>query len=798
MIFDDRAVTSYVPKLNGGMIVPLGSNPGNVNFSTDITYTKNKQQEKLICSDPDTVRRIMDDYVNAVQVDNKILLREVTPIDTSKGALFVNEVNSYAQISPTQCAYEWVESLYDYNTNRPIPLGLNGSNRSISVNDANYVAEICGAENVTRFGIFTYKIDTENWGSPDLYYDISSTKFLTSTTIPACSFDPMAYKASSQARFRSLGSSSSDITTLKQDFITNGFKGGDTPVCPQTIPGYLFNAADYLATNGDVAAAGVGALTHYIAFGINEGRIVRGESRTTEFTTPIKYTKPLPAQTALDTSSGNCPVTYCDDLDVLYTLADQYNSNPSLPGSILRIKRAFTVNPYQCDVEAEINYDSMIPTIVGQQVINPSTGIPSMIYPMVKKGTVTYTQGSGSARSVTTEGSKSVPQTGVQTVKIALNVTVDKSDCSFLLVDAGDADSGASIRPNTPMLYKPMDYVAKLGQVGSSIGSSISQIQSDFSVVGSSAKNALLNYRANTYSAIGDINTLTVCPGAKCSDAGIMNSLRTMILYDFTSTLFVGTADGRSCDLTYTNNANQTVAKRFTMVNSASGCTPSNYVSIIPTPTYSDINNISSTVNTANTYKVSGFTDYVAPITQEAGALREKSFGLDRARNSVDAYTEIQFQPPLEQALPEKVVTDAITYRFIRFVPVKTRDPKAFSVRVNKFTFFYDGAPVAIEGRVTNPMGTWDGDLKDVIGAGFREGWVDDHKKPLIFAFKAPISLDGYSFTTSGESINDDPVAWRLEGSSNGSFWTTLDTQQRFPTPVERFKEILPQAFILP
>jgi hypothetical protein len=92
-------------------------------------------------------------------------------------------------------------------------------------------------------------------------------------------------------------------------------------------------------------------------------------------------------------------------------------------------------------------------------------------------------------------------------------------------------------------------------------------------------------------------------------------------------------------------------------------------------------------------------------------------------------------------------------------------------------------------------MGTWEGEFKDIMGPGFRDGWSDAHKKPLVFAFKSPVLIDAYSFTTAAESIDSDPVAWKLEGSMNGSFWTLLDTQQRFPTPVERFHEIQPQAF---
>jgi len=794
MIFDDRAVSSFLPQLNGGLRVPNGSMQGNTNFATTIQYTKNAPIDTLTCSDPKTVRRVMDDYTTDVQLHKNILLNAVNPINTSLGTLFVNQVNSYTQVGPYQCAYEWTETVYDPVTNLPIaytPTGTNAGSQAGS--QPNTV--------IRRFAIFNYNTDKVGWNSPDLYYDPSGLKLMSSGTIPSCSFDPAVYKASVGQRFNSLGSSAADITSIKTDFIKNAFKDGETPICPQTIPGYVFNAAAYSAANPDIVAAHADPLGHYKSNGIFENRSVKLGTTMTPFTSPIVYKKPLPPQATLNNNSGLCPTTYCDELDVLYTLAEQYNSKPDIPGFIMRIKRAFTANQYQCDIEADVNYDAMIQDIIGQKVLNPTTGLPYMNYPMIKKGTVSYNVGSN--RRTVTEGSKSVTATGIQTVKLALTVSLDKTTCNPTLVEAGEIGSGTSIQENTPYLYKYMEYVDTMSKQGSSIGSSISQIQSDFAGVSGSVRAAAFNYRVNTYNAIGDINTIGTCPGKKCSDSDIMTSIRTMIQGDLISILNIGTAtDGKSCDVTYTNRSNQTVAQRFRMALSGTSCTPLSSTPIVPTPTYSDVANMAVPLNTANTYKgsgahvVSAFSDYTSPQIDENAALKARSFGLDRARNSTDSMKEVQFKVPLEQVIPVKEEEEATnSYRFIRFVPLKTRDPKAESVGVSKITFFYEGQPVALEGKVTNPMGTWEGEFKDIMGSGFREGWSDTHKKPLVFAFKAPVLIDAYSFTTAAKDIGADPVAWKVEGSMNGSFWTVLDTQQRFPTPVERFHEILPQAF---
>jgi len=177
----------------------------------------------------------------------------------------------------------------------------------------------------------------------------------------------------------------------------------------------------------------------------------------------------------------------------------------------------------------------------------------------------------------------------------------------------------------------------------------------------------------------------------------------------------------------------------------------------------------------------------VPPPTDDAYPLKARGFGLDRARNA-DSIKEMQFTMPLKQEIPIKEEgNEKKSHRFIRFVPLKTRDPDA-SVAFGRLTFFYEGQPLAIQGRATNPMGTWEGDITAVTGAR-ATGWIDRHKKPLVFAFKAPIMVDAYSLTTDMGSVAADPVAWKLESSTNGTYWTLLDSQPRFSTPIGRGKE---------
>jgi hypothetical protein len=91
-------------------------------------------------------------------------------------------------------------------------------------------------------------------------------------------------------------------------------------------------------------------------------------------------------------------------------------------------------------------------------------------------------------------------------------------------------------------------------------------------------------------------------------------------------------------------------------------------------------------------------------------------------------------------------------------------------------------------------MGTWVGDIDDVVGRDYRNGWSDSHKKAIVFAFPYAILMNGFTWTTANpeKGIDGDPVQWKLEGSTNGVFWVTLrnQTNHNYPVPKERFQEL--------
>lgn len=773
VILDDNAVTSFIPELNGGIPVPLGPTPGNINYKPKVLFTKN-QIEPLDCTNSQTLRRIFDDYIDLVSDRaNKYPLSTATPpLDLKEGTLYVNSVLGATQLTPTSCNLTWTETLYDSNTNMPVNSGSSGSRQST----------------VTRSARFTYTADLSSWYSQELTLTMSGITFLTSST-------------------------------------------GITPLTP-----------------------------------------------------PVVFTKPLPVKSTLDNMSDICPVATCEDADVLFSIVDQYNSDPTLLGTILSVTHAFTPNPNQCDLKVSINYDSKIQNILGKKVTDPVTGITKIKYNTLNKGAVTYDRVDGvlvegskqvpdaciitpsspaclsqkttttrsfnaqtatlstpvnvrantsftvtavgngllptstthkplwsiypanivvgtschgaeshsphnngqcytcgdvflayQAKNWTTNWASNLPNMGqcissvisggsipttntftapstpgtytislrdlnevitanitvlpassavsnvMQDITIAMYVALDKVACSYVLLDASGQNSGTSIQPNTPALYTPMIYANELAkQTTAALGSSVPSLQRNYATAVGSSSNTLRSYRSQSYNAF----------------------------------------------------------------NSIKAAHPS-----VSLPTDADFTAIKSEID-AKVPTISAFTDYAPTRRVDPEAIRIRGFGLDGIRNYDAGIKDTQFTLPLDQQEERKPRHTPPSYRFLRFTPTATRGDSI--VNVGKFTFFYEEKPLLVKGSVSNPMGTWEGSMTDVTGPSPGPGWSDTHKKPLVFAFRDPIAIDAYSFTTalSDADIEGDPISWKLEGSSNGTFWTVVDTQKNYPTPVTRFTEL--------
>ena len=196
-------------------------------------------------------------------------------------------------------------------------------------------------------------------------------------------------------------------------------------------------------------------------------------------------------------------------------------------------------------------------------------------------------------------------------------------------------------------------------------------------------------------------------------------------------------------------------------------------------------------------------------VTESTFPLNTKSFGLDMARNRGGPDIDTLYEEPLRAPDrpsdlygPKDVGDDSLlqpekaqSYRYIRFRPVKTRDPANPTVDVGKFRFLLGQSEVDLRSaKAATPMGSWVGDIEDLVGDGFRRGFSDIHKRALVFGFPYAMLINGFTWTTANpdKGVGGDPVQWKLEGSQNGTYWVTLrdQTKHNYPVPTERYQEL--------
>lgn len=143
------------------------------------------------------------------------------------------------------------------------------------------------------------------------------------------------------------------------------------------------------------------------------------------------------------------------------------------------------------------------------------------------------------------------------------------------------------------------------------------------------------------------------------------------------------------------------------------------------------------------------------------------------------------------------------TYRFYKFEPTKLRTGTANSASISEFDFKFAGADLDLSGvTVTNPGGSNPGSgnenpdkVKDNLTT---TKWLDFNKKALVFDFGDgnTATIDGYTFATSNDAQERDPVSWILYGGTDGVSWTPIDIRQNVAVTTAR--QTFQTAFTLP
>ncbi|BCX47967.1 alpha-1,2-mannosidase [Haloferula helveola] len=133
--------------------------------------------------------------------------------------------------------------------------------------------------------------------------------------------------------------------------------------------------------------------------------------------------------------------------------------------------------------------------------------------------------------------------------------------------------------------------------------------------------------------------------------------------------------------------------------------------------------------------------------------------------------------------LVRSIAQGEATYRYVRYTPVRLAESvpgfgAAPGVQMSEFEFANDGVDIDMSTvTVTNPGG--DTIVSEgpefLVDSSTATKWYDKNRQPIIFDFGSPVTFDAYSWSTANDGPERDPVAWRLEGSSDGSSWTMID-----------------------
>lgn len=160
------AAHTFNPKYNGGFVVQSGGS-GNMNYRPEIIYINNPKPPALVsptsnfCSDTDRLKNVIRDYITGLKNDEFTSRSDVTDsgivYDTVKNNYYVSTIQSCTEIlkatSSVTYGLKWTEVGVDNETN----IQLSGFPR-------------------TLYGRFVYTVNTDNWYSNNLYYDIPKSK----------------------------------------------------------------------------------------------------------------------------------------------------------------------------------------------------------------------------------------------------------------------------------------------------------------------------------------------------------------------------------------------------------------------------------------------------------------------------------------------------------------------------------------------------------------------------------------------------------------------------------------------
>ena len=322
-----------------------------------------------------------------------------------------------------------------------------------------------------------------------------------------------------------------------------------------------------------------------------------GTPALTPLATELTLSIPYATSYTLDTANGYCPPTDCADPSVINQLVKWYNTVyiPGLPANnnqpILVVNKAVTPNANECQLRVILGKDN------------------------------TYTEKDIFFKFA---------------VQYDVNAQYPNPKCKYVInTDGTGVGVGNLINDSTPSMSSPYSYVVEVAKpYTAALSSSVSSLLSYVAPVKTQLQNVLRGYRADTYGAFGQIQTLEGCDVSenvlnKCSNPVVMNQF--LSYYNdtnknidiLTSILRAGTASSKTCDFTYTktnlNGANgQTSGLRCIMRRSpgpACMFDVSECAVIDPQPPIDKVYDTNYKLTTANTYSSQDVTYATSPTT---------------------------------------------------------------------------------------------------------------------------------------------------------------------------------------
>jgi len=271
---------------------------------------------------------------------------------------------------------------------------------------------------------------------------------------------------------------------------------------------------------------------------------------------------------------------------------------------------------------------------------------------------------------------------------------------------------------------------------------------------------------------------------------------------DPVSWTFSGSSDGENWEPLHIVVDYPTTTERFTYQ------TPFALPAAI-SPVISSFTSTPTVVLNGEPVELSWTADFANTVTLDTGAgpveVAESDFQFFVPPGNTDVTAVLSASIPGEtvtaQTTLRSVAGGPVSYRYVRFTPVKLRNSAAAnSIQLSEF-FFLDGFGTVPVESAQNPFGNTPGaeGVENLIDNTVSTKWLDFNRSEVIFDFGSIQQFDQYGFATANDGPERDPVRWLLEGRNTESgSWELIENMTAFDFPTPSARQVYTQDIPLP